>query len=189
MSKRSGEFVTLRDVVDEVGRDPIRFMMVFRKNDAPLDFDFEKVTEQSKDNPVFYVQYAHARTCSVFRQAEAEMPGLDTDVGALLRARRSTGSRRCRRNGADPPFGRVSADGRGGRRGAMSRTASPSISTTSPPSFTPTGIAARSCRNCGLSIASEPELTAARLALVRGVQLVLSTGLNILGVSAPDEMR
>ena len=79
MSKRSGEFVTLREVVDEVGPDPIRFMMVFRKNDAPLDFDFQKVTEQSRDNPVFYVQYAHARCCSVFRQAEAEMPGLDIE--------------------------------------------------------------------------------------------------------------
>ena len=62
MSKRAGEFVTLRDVVEEVGRDPIRFMMLYRKNDAPLDFDFAKVTEQSKDNPVFYVQYASART-------------------------------------------------------------------------------------------------------------------------------
>ena len=61
MSKRAGTFVTLRDVVDEVGRDPVRFMMLMRKNDAPLDFDFAKVTEQSKDNPVFYVQYAHAR--------------------------------------------------------------------------------------------------------------------------------
>ena len=70
MSKRSGDFVTLRDVVEEVGRDPIRFMMLYRKNDAPLDFDFAKVTEQSKDNPVFYVQYASARCHSVFRQAQ-----------------------------------------------------------------------------------------------------------------------
>ena len=69
MSKRAGEFVTLRDVVDEVGPDVVRFMMLFRKNEAPLDFDFAKVTEQSKDNPVFYVQYAHARTCSVLRNA------------------------------------------------------------------------------------------------------------------------
>ena len=61
MSKRAGDFVTLREVVDEVGRDPVRFMMLFRKNDAPLDFDLAKVVEQSKDNPVFYVQYAHAR--------------------------------------------------------------------------------------------------------------------------------
>ncbi len=69
MSKRSGEFVTLREVVDEVGPDVIRFIMLYRKNEAPLDFDFAKVTEQSKDNPVFYVQYAHARTCSVLRNA------------------------------------------------------------------------------------------------------------------------
>ena len=69
MSKRAGEFVTLRDVVDEVGADVVRFMMLYRKNDAPLDFDFAKVTEQSKDNPVFYVQYAHARIASVFRNA------------------------------------------------------------------------------------------------------------------------
>jgi arginyl-tRNA synthetase len=69
MSKRAGEFVTLREVVDEVGPDVVRFMMLYRKNEAPLDFDFAKVTEQSKDNPVFYVQYAHARICSVLRNA------------------------------------------------------------------------------------------------------------------------
>ena len=72
MSKRAGEYVTLRDAVDEVGPDVLRFMMLFRKNEAPLDFDFAKVTEQSKDNPVFYVQYAHARTCSVLRNAAEE---------------------------------------------------------------------------------------------------------------------
>jgi arginyl-tRNA synthetase len=72
MSKRAGEFVTLRDVVDEVGPDVVRFMMLYRKNEAPLDFDFVKVKEQSKDNPVFYVQYAHARICSVFRNAEEQ---------------------------------------------------------------------------------------------------------------------
>ncbi len=67
MSKRAGEFVTLREVVDEVGADVLRFIMLYRKNEAPLDFDFAKVTEQSKENPVFYVQYAHARLCSVLR--------------------------------------------------------------------------------------------------------------------------
>jgi len=72
MSKRAGRIVTLRDVVDEVGRDVVRFIMLTRKNDAPLDFDLAKVTEQSKDNPVFYVQYAHARICSVFRRAEED---------------------------------------------------------------------------------------------------------------------
>jgi arginyl-tRNA synthetase len=79
MSKRSGDFVTLREVVDEVGRDSVRFMMLYRKNSEPLDFDFAKVTEQSKDNPVFYVQYAHARCMSVFRQARDAFPGLDID--------------------------------------------------------------------------------------------------------------
>lgn len=74
MSKRAGTFVTVREVVDEVGKDVFRFIMLTRKNDAPLDFDFEKVTEQSKDNPVFYVQYAHARTRSIIRNAGAEMP-------------------------------------------------------------------------------------------------------------------
>ncbi|MBT5676598.1 MAG: arginine--tRNA ligase [Rhodospirillaceae bacterium] len=76
MSKRSGQFVTLRDVVDEVGKDVVRFIMLTRKNDAPLEFDLARVVEQSKDNPVFYVQYAHARIRSVLRRAEAEMPGL-----------------------------------------------------------------------------------------------------------------
>ncbi len=73
MSKRAGTFVTLREVVDRVGRDVFRFIMLTRKNDAPLDFDFRKVTEQSRDNPVFYVQYAHARCRSVLRHAEAEL--------------------------------------------------------------------------------------------------------------------
>ena len=84
MSKRAGEFVTVRDVVDEVGSDVIRFMMLFRKNEAPLDFDFAKVTEQSKENPVFYVQYAHARICSVLRNAEAAGAGAGAVDFALL---------------------------------------------------------------------------------------------------------
>ncbi|SIS87758.1 arginyl-tRNA synthetase [Roseivivax lentus] len=84
MSKRAGTFVTLRDVVDEVGPDVTRFVMLTRKNDAPLDFDFDKVLEQSKDNPVFYVQYAHARVCSVLRKA-AEA-GIAVDDATLAAA-------------------------------------------------------------------------------------------------------
>lgn len=82
MSKRAGEFITLREVVDEVGPDAVRFMMLYRKSDAPLDFDFAKVTEQSKDNPVFYVQYASARCHSVFRQAREHLgvEKIDRDV-------------------------------------------------------------------------------------------------------------
>ncbi|MBS0268029.1 MAG: arginine--tRNA ligase [Proteobacteria bacterium] len=86
MSKRAGTFVTLRDVVDEVGRDPVRFMMLYRKNQETLDFDFAKVTEQSKDNPVFYVQYAHARAASVLRNAVEQVSGLDASVKALEKA-------------------------------------------------------------------------------------------------------
>jgi arginyl-tRNA synthetase len=82
MSKRAGEFVTLRDVVDEVGPDVVRFMMLMRKNEAPLDFDFAKVSEQSKDNPVFYVQYAHARICSVLRKAQEQGISLDDPCAA-----------------------------------------------------------------------------------------------------------
>ena len=84
MSKRAGEFVTLREVVDEVGRDAVRFMMLFRKNDAVLEFDLAKVIEQSRDNPVFYVQYGHARGHSVFRNAREVFPDIPPNVAGLL---------------------------------------------------------------------------------------------------------
>lgn len=86
MSKRSGDFITLREVVDEVGSDSVRFMMLYRKSSEPLDFDFAKVTEQSKDNPVFYVQYAHARCHSVFRQAMEAFPDEDFSPETLAKA-------------------------------------------------------------------------------------------------------
>jgi arginyl-tRNA synthetase len=94
MSKRSGSFVTLAEVVEEVGRDVVRFTMLTRKNDAQMDFDFAKVVEASKDNPVFYVQYAHARICSLRRraaEAEIKLPAaadlslLDEEELALVR--------------------------------------------------------------------------------------------------------
>ena len=94
MSKRAGDFVTLAEVVEEVGRDVVRFMMLTRRADAPLDFDFAKVVEASKDNPVFYVQYAHARISSLKRKAaeagvdlaaEADLSLLDDEELALVR--------------------------------------------------------------------------------------------------------
>src|SRR6202049_3627034 len=85
MSKRSGDFVTLREVVDEVGKDAVRFMMLYRKNDAVLDFDLAKVIEQSRENPVFYVQYGHARGHSVFRNAREVVPDLPEEAGARAR--------------------------------------------------------------------------------------------------------
>src|SRR5262249_58529992 len=82
MAKRAGELVLSRDVVNEVGRDPVRFMMLYRKNDAQLDFDLAKVVEHSRDNPVFYVQYAHARGHSVFRNAREVVPDLPGESAA-----------------------------------------------------------------------------------------------------------
>jgi arginyl-tRNA synthetase len=100
MSKRAGTFVTLREVVDQVGADVTRFVMLTRKNDAPLDFDFDKVLEQSKDNPVFYVQYAHARICSVLRKADEAgiacadaRSGSGRPVGAFPRGGAGAGAR------------------------------------------------------------------------------------------------
>jgi arginyl-tRNA synthetase len=187
MSKRSGDFVTLRDVVEEVGRDPIRFMMLYRKNDAPLDFDFAKVTEQSKDNPVFYVQYAHARTASVFRQATAEMSDLKVDRASLARAPLE--------KLADP-----------GELALIRRLAEyPRIIESAAEAHEPHRVAFylhdlasefHAHWNRGKELPQlrfinsvEPDSTLARLALVLGVKLVLASGLSLLGVSAPEEMR
>ncbi len=124
MSKRSGNFVTLREVVDEVGKDVFRFMMLTRRNDQALDFDFAKVTEQSKDNPVFYVQYAHARACSVLRHArDGIFRRIDLSATA---ARRSLvrGAHRSRGARSHPPARRLAAprrERRGGARAAPRR--------------------------------------------------------------------
>jgi arginyl-tRNA synthetase len=187
MSKRSGDFVTLRELVEEVGVDPIRFMMVFRKNDAPLDFDFQKVTEQSKDNPVFYVQYAHARTASVFRQAEAEMPSLDIRPEALRRA----------------PLERLTDDG---EMALIRRLAGyPRMLEGAAEAHEPHRIAfylyelaadfhgqwnrGKELPQLRFINQQDSDATLARLALVHATKLVLSSGLAILGVSAPEEMR
>jgi len=84
MSKRSGNFVTLSDIIDSVGRDVIRFIMLTRRNDQSLDFDFKKVTEKSKDNPVFYVQYAHARCNSIFKSAKIKEQDLSIQDFSFL---------------------------------------------------------------------------------------------------------
>src|SRR5690606_31604605 len=86
MSKRSGDFIRLADLVEEVGADATRFMLLFRRNEQAMDFDFALVKQQTRDNPVFYVQYAHARTCSVFRTAEAELPALELSPAGLSAA-------------------------------------------------------------------------------------------------------
>ena len=186
MSKRAGEFVTLRDVVEEVGRDPIRFMMLYRKNDAPLDFDFAKVTEQSKDNPVFYVQYASARTHSVFRQAREQL--------------------------GDQPFDRASLKAEAGRLTDEGEIALikklaeyPRLIESAALSHEPHRLAFflydlasafhahwnRGTENMDLRFVkvNDPQLTNARLGLVQAVSDVLTSGLALIGAEAPKEMR
>jgi len=187
MSKRSGDFVTLREVVEEVGRDAVRFMMLYRKNDAPLDFDFAKVTEQSKDNPVFYVQYAHARCKSVFRQAVTELSDLDISESALKDANlgllEDEGERSLIRKLAE--FPRIID--------AAARTHEPHKL-----AFYLYDLASElhSHWNAGRDKPAlrfihqeNAPLSQARLALVHAVATVLASGLVVIGVDAPDEMR
>ena len=192
MSKRAGEFVTLREVVDEVGRDAVRFMMLYRKNDAVLDFDLAKVIEQSRDNPVFYVQYGHARGRSVFRNAREVVPDLPSD--------RSPGPGRCWPAAAldrlDDP----------GELALMRRLALyPRLVEAAASAHEPHRIAfylyelasdfhaqwnrGKDSPHLRFIIQNDPLMTMARLALVQGVVTVLASGLGMLGVEAPEEMR
>lgn len=187
MSKRAGEFITLRDVVDEVGVDAVRFMMLFRKNDATLEFDLSRVIEQSKDNPVFYVQYAHARGCSVLRQARAAFPEEDFEAAALV----------------DAPLEALDDPG---ERALMRLIAQfPRQIEAAAAAHEPHRVAfylhelasaLHSHWNRGkdqpqLRFVNEEkrDLTRARVAMVFSLTRVLASGLAILGVSAPEEMR
>lgn len=187
MSKRAGEFVTLREVVDEVGRDAVRFMMLFRKNDAALDFDLAKVIEQSRDNPVFYVQYGHARGMSVFRNARAVFPDLPADF--------------------DVPGGNGLARLSDPAELALMRQIAlyPRVVEAASAVHEPHRIAfylfdlasefhalwtlGSSASHLRFIIQNDRELTVARLVLVKGVVTVLASGLALLGVEAPNEMR
>ncbi|TAX34301.1 arginine--tRNA ligase [Rhizobium leguminosarum] len=186
MSKRSGDFVTLRDVVEEVGRDSVRFMMLYRKNSEPLDFDFAKVTEQSKDNPVFYVQYAHARCMSVFRQAREAFADLDVSPENLAKTVAGIG---------DPAELQLVAK----------LAEFPRIVEAAAQSQEPHRVAfylydvASSFHAHWNKGKDQPELrfvndknresSIARLGLVYAVASVLKSGLAITGTAAPDEMR
>jgi arginyl-tRNA synthetase len=190
MSKRSGEFVTLRDVVDEVGRDPVRFMMLFRKNDAVLDFDLAKVIEQSRDNPVFYVQYGHARAQSVLRNARAAFSDLPDDLAKAAAA-------------DDLALERLSDPA----EIALMRYIAlyPRVVEAASVAHEPHRIAfylydlasefhalytlGNSAPHLRFIIQDDRQTTMARLVLVQGVVTVLASGLALLGVGAPNEMR
>src|ERR1700734_1053252 len=187
MSKRSGEFVTLREVVDEVGADAVRFMMLMRKNDATLDFDLAKVIEQSQDNPVFYVQYAHARARSVLRQGKVVFADFDLDQKALAHADFSLltdeGERELMRTfGQYPRVVRQAAEAPEPHRIAFFAH---DLATRFHAHWNRGKDAPR------LRFVNEKErnLSYARLALVAAASLVLASALSILGVSAPEEMR
>lgn len=187
MSKRSGNFITLREVVDEVGSDAVRFMMLYRKAEAPLDFDFQKVTEQSRDNPVFYVQYAHARTCSVFRQAGEELKGIDLDDVAL----------------ADADLSLLEDEGEIAlikKLAEYPRIIEQAAKSDEPHrlAFYLNDVAAefhghwnRGKEKPELRFINDKnaKLTLARLAMLRATACVLASGLAIIGANAPQEMR
>ncbi len=186
MSKRAGDFVTLREVVDEVGSDVLRFMMLTRKNDAPLDFDFQKVTEQSRDNPVWYVQYAHARIGSAFARAKAEIGDAALDFSDIseetfLGLDDETEQRIIGLIAGWPRAVELAAVNREPHRLA----------------FYLYEIAAEfhSYYNKGKDqpqlrfiLPKQVHLTQARLALLQMIRYTLSSGLSILGVKPVDEM-
>jgi len=185
MSKRAGTFVTLRDVVEQVGPDVTRFVMLTRRNDAPLDFDFDKALEQSKDNPVFYVQYAHARAHSVLARAAEE--GFETSDAALAAADPaplgSDGELALVRKLAEwPRQVAIAAGHHEPHRIAfyLYDLASEFHALQHAGKLDP---AARFVR------VDAPEATRARLALVRATMVVIATGLGILGVTPMEEMR
>ncbi|GAK71051.1 arginine--tRNA ligase [Agrobacterium rubi TR3 = NBRC 13261] len=186
MSKRSGDFVTLREVVDEVGRDPVRFMMLYRKSSEPLDFDFAKVTEQSKDNPVFYVQYAHARCKSVFRQANEAFP--DLDVTSITMA---SGSSLINDINELQLIAKLAEYPRMIESIALNhephRLAFYLYDLAS--SFHGHWNKGKDQPELRFVNDKNRELSVARLGLVNAVANVLKSGLTLLGADAPDEMR
>jgi arginyl-tRNA synthetase len=191
MSKRSGDFVTLREVVDEVGPDAVRFMMLYRKNDAVLDFDLAKVIEQSRENPVFYVQYGHARGHSVFRNAREVVPDLPEDAvaraaflgdAAVERLTDAAELDLLRRLALYPRMIEAAAVAHEPHRIAFYLYDLAS-------EFHALWTRGRDLPYLRFIINNDAEITKARLALVQGVVSVLASGLAVLGVHAPDEMR
>ncbi|MDP2733803.1 MAG: arginine--tRNA ligase, partial [Hoeflea sp.] len=187
MSKRSGDFITLREVVDEVGVDSVRFMMLYRKSSESLDFDFAKVTEQSKDNPVFYVQYAHARCASVLRQGLETFPDLDLTPAALALADHSDLTHESElaliaKLGEYPRMIEAAASGQEPHRVAfyLYELAGLLHSHWNKGRDEP-----------GLRFVNDKnrQSTLARLGLVHAVAQVLKSGLTITGTDAPEEMR
>jgi arginyl-tRNA synthetase len=191
MSKRSGDFVTLREVVDEVGSDAVRFMMLFRKNDAVLDFDLAKVIEQSKDNAVFYVQYGHARGHSIFKNAREVVPDLPEQAGARADYLLDAAVERLTDPAELSLLRLLALYPRMIEAAALAhephRIAFYLYDLAS--EFHALWTRGRDLPYLRFIINNDAVITKARLALVQGVVSVLASGLAVLGVHAPDEMR
>ena len=191
MSKRAGDFVTLREVVDEVGRDAVRFDMLYRKNDAALDFDLVKVIEHTRENPVFYVQYGHARGMSVFRNARAEMPDLPATATARRAYLRQAQLDRLSDSGEIALLRRIALYPRVVEAAALAhephRIAFYLYELAS--EFHAFWTRGKDLPHLRFIIQNDRETTKARLALVEGIVTILASGLALLGVSAPEEMR
>ncbi|MEZ5787325.1 MAG: arginine--tRNA ligase [Xanthobacteraceae bacterium] len=191
MSKRAGDFVTLREVVDEVGRDAVRFMMLYRKNDAALDFDLAKVIEQSRDNPVFYVQYGHARAQSVFRNAAEIVPDLPASPAARARFLAAAPLTHLTDPAEIALMRLVAQFPRMVEAAAIAhephRIAFFLYDLAS--AFHAQWTRGKDLPHLRFISQNDRELTLARLGLVEAVAAVLSAGLGLLGVAAPDEMR
>jgi arginyl-tRNA synthetase len=191
MSKRSGDFVTLREVVDEVGKDAVRFMMLYRKNDAVLDFDLAKVIEQSKDNPVFYVQYGHARGHSIFRNAREVFPDLPEQTAERVAFLADAKVERLTDSAELELLKRLALFPRTVEGAALAhephRIAFYLYDLAS--EFHALWTRGRDMPYLRFIINDDAELTRARLAMVQAVVSVLASGLDILGVHAPDAMR
>jgi arginyl-tRNA synthetase len=177
MSKRAGNFVTVRDVIDAVGADVIRFIMLTRRSEQTLDFDYARVTEQSRDNPVFYVQYAHARACSVLRQTGEELPGaaaLDqlTDPAEMAVIRQLASWPRLVESAA--------------RAHEPHRIAFYLMDLAA--TFHALWTAGRETPALRFIREDAPGLTAARLRLVKATALVIRSGLGVLAIDAREEM-
>ena len=185
MSKRAGTFVTLRDLIDEVGPDVVRFVMLTRKNDVALDFDFDKVTEQSKDNPVFYVQYANARVSSILRKARGEA-GLDVSDATLSAAHLSHLGHEAelgviKKLAEWPRLVEIAAKGNEPHRVAfyLYELASDLH-----------GLWNRGNDDDSLRfLQADSAISTAKIALARAVGVVICAGLGILGVTPVEEMR
>lgn len=185
MSKRAGTFITLRDVVDEVGPDVTRFHMLTRKNDAPLDFDFAKVLEQSKDNPVFYVQYAHARVNSVLRKAKDAGVAVDdaTLAGVDLSGLTHEAELAVARKIAEwPRLVEIAAKGHEPHRIAFYLYDLAS-------DFHALWNRGNDDQSLRFLQDGDSDTTQAKIALIRAVAIVISHGLGILGVTPAEEMR